>query len=183
MQWIEQRQGSAGVAAYVQRQKEWRSMISLLLSTRSALSHVYETDLDDAIRYREKAAVLDRATACYQLYRDRLGAGRFDAVMARVNNAYLVSLATYQDNVPAFARMFAQLDGNWQAFYAAVAELGRLPGEARSARLKELRKQHIAYAGDDQHAEQIQCESLPGHGFDGEAAGAEHDDVRRGSHG
>jgi predicted aminopeptidase len=183
LQWIEQREGSVGVTAYLQRRKAWRSMIHLLLDARSALQSVYAANLDDADKYREKAAVLDRATVCYERNRSVLGDGRFDALMTQVNNAYLVSLATYQDNVPAFARIFADHGGDWQGFFAAVAKLGRLPAKARSERLAELREQQVAHTGDDQRADQIQCESLLSHGFDREASGAEHDHVRGGSHG
>lgn len=183
VQWIEQRQGSAGVVAYVKRRREWRSMINLLLDVRSALQAVYETNLEDSIKRSEKQAVLERATACYERNRDLLGGRRFDAVMAEVNNAYLVSLATYQNNIGAFARVFAQQGSNWLEFYAAVAELGQLQADVRSERLEELGKEQVAHAGDDQRADQIQCESLLGHGFDGKASSAEHDDVWRGSHG
>ena len=84
----------------------------------------------------------------------------------RLNNAYLVSLATYQDNVGAFARMYSLQDDNWGNFYAAVSELGRLPVDARTDRLTELSKEQVAHRRDDQRTDQIQCESLLGHGLD-----------------
>jgi predicted aminopeptidase len=180
--WMQARQGSVGVTEYLQRRSQWRSMVDLLLETRAALRGVYAGDLDDSGKRMHKAAVLERAAACYQTNRDVLGGGRFDSVMGRVNNAYLVSLATYQNNVPAFARIFAEQDGDWPKFYAAVVELGQLPDEERAQRLDELREQHEAHAGDDERADQIQCKALLGHGLDGKAPGAEHDYVRRGGH-
>ncbi len=176
-QFIAQRQGADGVREYLQRRREWQAMVALLLQIRSALQTLYGTDLGDTAKRRDKQALLKSAKTCYERNRFRLGAGRFDAVMGTLNNAYLVSLAAYQDNVPAFARLFVQQGGNWQAFYAAVEKLGRLPVEQRSGRLQELREQQVAERGDDQNADQIQCKALSGHGFDAELAGAEHDDV------
>jgi predicted aminopeptidase len=165
-QWIEQRHGPAEVAAYLKRREQWASMTGVLLDTRSALHALYQTDLEDTAKRSEKQAVLRRATTCYERNSAVLGGGRFDSLMARLNNAYLVSLATYQDNVGAFARMYSLQDDNWGNFYAAVSELGRLPVDARTDRLTELSKEHVAHRRDDQRADQIQCESLLGHGLD-----------------
>jgi predicted aminopeptidase len=181
--WIEQRRGSAAVRDYLARRHEWRSMVEFLLGTRTALQRVYLSEKSDVDKRHEKEVVLARARACYESHKSGLGAGRYDSLMADINNAYLVSLATYQDNVPAFAALYAERPGDWTAFYAAVAELAGLNPEVRSARVAELREQQIAHAGDDQRAYQVQCEAFTSHGFDAEATGAEHDDVRRGSHG
>lgn len=181
--WIGQRHGTAGVEAYLERRTQWRSMTDLLLATRAALQEVYDADgLSDEAKRGEKVAILDRARACYLANRDMLGSGRFDGVVAEINNAYLVSLATYQDNVPAFAAIHADADGDWALFYAAVQELGRQESDVRRERLLELREQQVTHAGDDERADQVQCEPFLGHGFDAEAAGAEHDDVRGGRH-
>lgn len=183
VQFVAQREGAAGVGRYLQRRGEWQAMVDLLLQIRSGLQILYGTGLDDAVKRREKSALLERAVACYEDNRARLGSGRFDAVMSEVNNAYLVSLATYQDNVPAFARIYSQRGDNWQAFFAAVEELAQLPADIRQQRLAELREQQVAQAGYDQNAHQVQCKSLFSHRFDAEASGTEHDHVRGGSHG
>ncbi|MCZ6711468.1 MAG: aminopeptidase [Gammaproteobacteria bacterium] len=164
--WIEQRQGSAGVAAYMKRRKEWASMAGVLEDTRSALHALYQTDLEDTVKRAEKQAVLQRAITCYERNGAVLGGGRFDSLMARLNNAYLVSVATYQENVGAFARIYSLQNGDWRDFYRAVSELGRLPVDARDDRLTELSEEHVAHRRDDQRADQIQCESFFGHGLD-----------------
>ena len=181
-QWIEQRQGSAAAHAYAKRGEERLEMVRLLLAIRTALQKVFLTEVGDEAKRREKSALLARAQACYERNRKSLGSGRFDAQMASLNNAYLVSLATYQDNVPAFAAIHAQVGGDWNLFYAAVAELGRLRKGLRVERLRLLLEQDETHARDDHRADQIQCEPLFDHGFDAEATGAEHDDVRRGGH-
>ena len=161
----------------------WPDMLRLLLSLRRELETVYALDVPDSRKRAAKQQVFAGARACYRQNRERLGGGRFDAVMQSVNNAYLVSLSTYRDAVPAFAEIFAQQRGRWKDFFTAVAELGDLEATVRAERLAALSEQHGAKAGDDHRAQNVQCEAFFGHGFRGEAAGAEDDDVGRGSHG
>lgn len=165
-QWIEQRHGSDGIAAYMKRRKEWASMAGVLEDTRSALHRLYQSNLEDTVKRSEKQTVLQRATTCYERNAAVLGGGRFDSLMSRLNNAYLVSLATYQDNVGAFAQMYSLQGEDWRDFYKAVSELGRLPLDARTDRLTALGEEHVAHRRDDQRADQIQCEPLLGHGLD-----------------
>ena len=114
--------------------------------------------------------------------------------MSALNNALLVSIATYDDHVPAFAELFEQNDDSWPDFYRAVRELTELPEAARGERLEELAgrqkpseiaadsgsgKSQIADQTDDHGADQIQCEALFRHRVDADSAGAEDDDVGR----
>ena len=103
--------------------------------------------------------------------------------MAGLNNALLVSLSTYDDDVPAFAAVFAQVSGDWQRFFGEVEQMARMTPERRAHAMEALREQQIAERGDDERADEVQCEALFRHGLDGNAAGAEHDDVGRGGHG
>jgi predicted aminopeptidase len=181
-QWPAARRGSARVYGYIERSRTGERMVAFLLTVRTDLQRIYQSAISDTDKRNEKVAALLQAKACYLRNRQLLGSGRFDRVMDGLNNAYLVSLATYRDNVPAFAAIFEQQNENWQAFYAAVGALGRLASVERNARLRALREQHIAQAGDDQGADQVQCETLSDHGFDGAATGAEYDDVRSRGH-
>jgi len=65
------------------------------------------------------------------------------------NNARLAALATYEDTVPAFARLLREQDGDIRAFYQAVAELAALPPAERSAQLAALTRRA---AGDAEPA-------------------------------
>jgi predicted aminopeptidase len=155
----------------------WPRLVGLLTHTREQLARVYASAVEPGAMRLAKAGVLAAARDCYQRDRNGFGGGRYDLLMDALNNAVLASVGTYEDHVPAFARLFEVYGGDWQAFHAAVASLGALPDAARGMRLAELRDQQIAEYGDDHRTDQIECEALLRHGSDAEVAGAEHDHV------
>ncbi|MCB1684004.1 MAG: aminopeptidase [Pseudomonadales bacterium] len=154
-----------------------RALRSLLERTRGALEALYAGPETDEVKLQRKSRILSAAVECYR----SSGAApqQVNRLDAGLNNALLVSLATYEDAVPAFARLFEQSGRDWSAFYAAVAGLGALSQVERDAVLEQLGEQQIAAQGDHGRADEIECEALSGHGFDSETAGAEHDHVRR----
>ena len=179
---------SAGEAApaatgEVSSRAAWRGLLQLLEATRERLDALYRSEQPPAAQYRHKQRLVDGARGCYQAHREMLGGGRFDELMAGLNNAVLVSISTYEDLVPAFEQLFLEQDADWPRFFEAVRALVEQPDDDRRSRLERLRDQQIAEQGDDHDAEQIQCEAFFRHGGDGEAVGAEHDDIRRGRHG
>lgn len=161
----------------------WPGVLALLLSLRSELKTLYALDIPESYKRELKHQAYAWARACYQEDRENLGAGRFDSTMEQVNNAYLVSLTTYQDAVPAFSAMFDTHGADWSRFFAAVAALGELEPAERAERVAELREQHEAHSSNDQGAQQVQCEPFSGHGLDGKTPSTEDDDVGRGGHG
>ncbi|MEZ5558841.1 MAG: aminopeptidase [Pseudomonadales bacterium] len=158
----------------------WPRLRNLLLTLRARLDLAYRESADDGARRAAKSRLIAAARECYLAQRGALGGGRYDAVMAQLNNALLLSIATYEDLVPAFAALFAAEGGDWPAFYRAVQALGRTEAAQRRQRLAASGNQQVADARDDEGADEVQCEALSGHGFDAEAAGAVHDDVGRG---
>ena len=159
-----------------------RRLMDLLERTRDALRGIYRSRASVPVKLAAKAQVLDGVKACYAGHRDVLGGGRFDALMIGLNNALLVSVATYEDLVPAFAALYESVDGDWDAFYAEVAAIAALDPKARRAALRVSGYQYVAERSDDHGPDQIECEALSGHLFDSEFAGGVHDDVRRGGH-
>jgi predicted aminopeptidase len=103
---------------------------ALVLATRARLERLYASDLSvPALR------------ADYRALRDRQwgGVGRYDAwIETPLNNAKLLPFGLYDQWVPAFAAMFAQVQGDWTLFYQRVASLGELPIEARTQALQAL---------------------------------------------
>ncbi len=161
----------------------WRGLLQVLEATRDRLDAVYRGEQPPATQYWHKQRLIEGARDCYRAHREVLGGGRFDELMAGLNNAVLVSISTYEDLVPAFERLFIEQDRDWPRFFDATRALAALPEDDRRVRLERLRDQQIAEQGDDQGAEQIECEAFFRHGGDGEAVGAEHDDIRGGRHG
>ncbi|MDT4845805.1 putative aminopeptidase [compost metagenome] len=90
-----------------------------------------------------KQAEFERLRREYRTLREREwgGGGRYDGwIEAPLNNAKLLPFGLYDQWVPAFAALFAEVRGDWARFYQRVATLGRLPPEARIEALEALRK-------------------------------------------
>ena len=178
-QWLAGENKAADYSAYLDRRRDWQRLLVLLEAARDALRELYQAGLPEAAKLAAKQRLLDETRACYHSNREALGGGRYDRLMQELNNAFLVSLATYSEHEGAFAALFSDSDQRWAVFYAAVEDLARSPESERDAQLVRLGEKQIQHAGNDERADDVQCESFTGHGFNREMAGAEHDDIRR----
>jgi predicted aminopeptidase len=117
-----------------QRQTEF---IDLVLSTRNDLIQIYKQTLAKNEKLAAKKAAFEELRRQYlQLKQSWGGYAGYDAWFAKdLNNAKLLSLATYQDYVPAFRALLRELNNDLPAFYKKVAELGKLPIKERHAEL------------------------------------------------
>lgn len=147
-----------------------KRLLGLLAETRAALQQVYQAEVPDPKKLEAKTRVLEGARRCYAAYRSRLGGGRYDALMAGLNNARLASVAAYEDHVPGFARLFAESGGAWPEFYQRVRAIAELQPDARAAALAASGDEQIGEGGDDDRAHEIQCQPFLGHLLDGESA-------------
>ena len=62
----------------------------------------------------------------------------FDPWVAQANNAFFGIQAAYDELVPGFEALFAQVGGDWPRFHAAVRDLARQPRVERQAQLRTL---------------------------------------------
>ncbi len=62
----------------------------------------------------------------------------FDPWVAQANNAFFGIQAAYDELVPGFEALFAQVGGDWPRFHAAVRDLARQPKAERQAQLRTL---------------------------------------------
>lgn len=157
--------------AYMAEEAASERASALLSGTRRALERVYAAQIPDAEKRRHKARVLDEAAACLETLAATTGPAWYRNLIPRLNNAYLASLATYADRMPAFAVLFEQSGGDWAVFFQQVDELAGMDAASRAARVEDLLRSgedHIAAEGDDQGADEVQCEPFPGHGLDAE---------------
>ncbi len=164
--WFEAEGRGGAWLEYQEGRRHWRRFRDFLLSAKQQLTEVYNSDVE-GLRAAGKQRVLAALQSCYQQYKPQLGGGRFDAVMAGLNNAYLVSLGTYEDWVPAFRGLYLQAQGNWPAYFQQVQALGRLDPAARRLRLEQLSaagsevaEQQEAEQRNHQHPQQVHCQAL-----------------------
>ncbi|MCJ1886189.1 aminopeptidase [Pseudomonas sp. LA21] len=113
----------------------------LVLETRKRLHKLYASPLSDAEKRAGKAAEFERLRREYRDLCEHEWGGKapFDNwVNGPLNNAKLLPFGLYDQWVPAFAALFAQVGGNWPAFYARVEKLGAMPPAQRTAALEKL---------------------------------------------
>ena len=131
-------------AAFDARRRAFRE---LSRQTRRELEQVYAQKpalaLDQTALYAMKDEAMARFRQRYaQLKSEWAAAGTpfngFDAWVAGANNAFFGIQAAYDELVPGFEALFAQVGGDWPRFHAAVRDLARLGKDERQARLSAL---------------------------------------------
>ena len=139
--WLAARGDTQAFERWREREARQAQFTALVLGTRKRLISVYARTYptDEALeaakqaeftRLRERYAVLKRESWA--------GYGGYDAWFEDLNNARLVSVATYRRLLPAFGAILAQEDGDLGRFLARAEELSELSAEERARRLDAL---------------------------------------------
>ncbi|WP_296260540.1 MULTISPECIES: aminopeptidase [unclassified Pseudomonas] len=118
-------------------------LTQLVLGTRERLKALYAEPLAPELMRQRKAGEFERLRDEYRQLRDSQWNGdkRFDSwVYAPMNNARLLPIGLYDQWVPAFEKLFKQVNGDWPAFFDAVENVGKLPQNQRKAALERLMK-------------------------------------------
>lgn len=133
--------GDPGVMPELDKRKaRQRQFIELLLEARKKLEAVYESDIDVEGKRAEKAAQFDLLKQNYQLLKASWdGYQGYDNWFSKpLNNARLVSVATYTDYLPAFEVLFRDSNNDFAQFYEATNKLADLPASERTLEMQKL---------------------------------------------
>lgn len=149
------------------REIEWQQMKTLLLQLKDALSLQYELEGGD--KTAAKQELYSAFESCYRMHQPVLGGQRFERLVANLNNAYLVSLGTYEDLQDFFAAQFQQSGQSWKDFFSRVDQLAELSSQDLERELAEFAEQQESSGADDHDADQVHCEALAGHSRDTKA--------------
>ncbi len=139
-QWL----GDAGRNAELQSwlaHKRWVAVFTdWLAAQREALQQVYRTDASDSEKLAAKQAIIAAMRQSYpDLRQQHNGNNSYDRWMQRpLNNARLLSIASYNDWVAAFKVLFVRRGCDWPAFYQAARQLGKQPLVQRQDSLQQL---------------------------------------------
>lgn len=123
--WLAHEGRTTELAAFQAAQERKRDLAARIKDTRERLRAVYAMDIPEAAKLEQKRGEFDRLRAAYPTI-----------VPAEPNNAFLVSIALYNELVPAFERLLAQ-SGSLDKFYVRARELaheGRAERDAVLAR-------------------------------------------------
>jgi predicted aminopeptidase len=145
-QWQRHQGGPAPDEAAQQR---YQQFVQLVLASRERLQQLYASELPRQQMAQRKAAEFERLRQDYRQLRDRQwkGRGDYDAwINGPLNNAKLLPFGLYDQWVPAFARLFEEVGGDWPQFYRQAQALGALPAAQRMARLQQPSAVHAAVA-------------------------------------
>lgn len=130
--WLTARGETAALAAWRKELAVQAGLRGVLLGARSELAALYASPLPEAEQRAQKARLIEAARTRYVAV---LAAHGLSGTAPALNNARLALLATYEDAVPAFERLFRETGSDWPAFHRAVAALAALPPDERRARL------------------------------------------------
>lgn len=144
--WLESKADGQAWQAGQQRREVRRNFRGFALAAKTYLERVYAASATDSSAdgttarsgspVKQKTQAMAEIQACYQAHRAVLGAGRYDRLMQNnFNNAFLVSVGTYSDWLPAFASLFEETDRRWDQFFVEVENLAALPMDQRSRSL------------------------------------------------
>lgn len=111
--WLESEGRTAELSAFHEAQARKRELAARIKDARERLKLVYESKLTQAQKLEQKSAEFERLRGAFPQY-----------VPAEPNNAFLVSIALYNELVPAFERLLAQ-SSSLDDFYARVRKLAK----------------------------------------------------------
>ena len=135
--WLTQRGRAKDLARYELERRRVLQVVDLLNATREELRALYASGAPAALMRKEKQEKFAALRAAFAgLEAGWGGDGPFDAWFHdELNNASLVSIATYYRCVPGFQRELAQAGGDLPAFYRRARELAKLKKAQREALL------------------------------------------------
>lgn len=138
--WVEAHGSPDKLAQFERAQARKRQFVALVLEYRGKLAAIYASSASDDEKRTRKAETIEAMRTAYaQLKRSWGMPSGYDAWFAGpLNNAQIVSVASYTEQVPAFRALLAQEQGDLKRFYVAVKALAKLPKAERDAKLAAL---------------------------------------------
>ena len=134
--WLRQNGRPDRVREILQRQQRQAGITAMVLEYRDRLAAAYR----EPDREARKPALFEEMKQAYATRADRgEGTPFYDWWFKRpLNNADLLSVATYHHLVPAFTAMLRDAEGNLPVFFDKVRQLGAEPYPERSRKLQAL---------------------------------------------
>jgi len=138
--WLEREGTPAQRAAYVESRRRQAEFTALVLKYRALLADFYAKPGSAEEKREGKRRLFAEMNDEYVALRTSWGGfAGFDRLLARgLNNAFLVSIASYTELLPAFRALLAEKKGDLPAFYGAVKELAKADKPERDTKLAKL---------------------------------------------
>jgi len=142
--WLAATGNPSQIDEYRLRNQRNQRIVDLILDFRARLDAVYGAAMTDSDKRVRKQSVIQELKGAYtQTTRNWPGYSGYRYWFAQpINNAQLLSVATYSDLVPAFEKLLDQHQGDLPRFYAAAKALADMEKPQRRAALEKLRGQN-----------------------------------------
>ena len=127
--WLAEHGDDASRIAYAQFAQRRHEFLNLLLQYRGLLVQNYQSQqTDDCKRTRKQQLFAELKDDYARLKASWGGFAGYDRFLAQdLTNAHLASIGAYNDLVPAFDALLAQVSGDFPRFYEEVKRLAALP--------------------------------------------------------
>ena len=152
-QWLSTQTSASGGGEFNANSLRRAQFRALTVSTRRALNEIYRSEKSEEQMLAQKSVTYQNFRAQYATLKaqwiaasnmsEQVAArqfGGYDQWVANANNASFAAQAAYDELVPEFENLFAQLakqpGSTWQRFYDAVKRLADMPLAERRAALK-----------------------------------------------
>jgi len=137
--WLATRGRLQDLTAWNEQRHRSAEFIGLLLRTREQLDQLYRSPLSEEMKRERKQYQFGLLKLQYaDLKKNWNGYRGYDWWFNRtLNNAHLVSAATYYGCVPGLRRLLQSVDNDLPRFYAEARALAKLTTEARAAAVCE----------------------------------------------
>jgi predicted aminopeptidase len=140
LRWLEREGTPAQRASTIDSRRKRAEFAALVMRYRVQLDELYGRPLSAEDKREGKRRLFSEMAEEYASLKASWGGFTgFDRLLARgANNAFLASIASYTELVPAFRALLARKQGDLGAFYQAVRELAKLEKLERDKRLADL---------------------------------------------
>jgi len=135
--WLRVRGRQQDLELYRAQRAEQTEFVALFRQGRERLARLYRLQLESQAMRQRKQILLDGLSSDIRALGRKYGGQTLygEWLKEGLNNAHLVSVASYYDCVPGFEWLLAQQHGDLAAFYAAVRRLAGRPRAERHAQL------------------------------------------------
>lgn len=128
--WLRHQNRKSDLHAYEQLLVRRSQFYDEIDATRVKLESLYASSRPPDEMRREKARILRQLQDGFRALRNRWGGHGLESWLEQdLNNAHLVSIITYQKNIPHFHRLLADCNGDIDLFFKRAAKLKLPNGE------------------------------------------------------
>lgn len=134
--WLLEHATQDELLSYRQSQEFDNAVVKLILRHKQALEGIYNSQLPDEVKIKQKAlvfAALKREYAKLKQVSEMPDSSWNRWFTRDLNNANMIAIGSYYDKVDAFNKIYENVEGDFSAYYSEVKKLAKLSTVKREA--------------------------------------------------